>query len=158
MTVSERRSTVGASCRAGHGVVAVPAPLGDQPLGDAERELERLLDVQPRVARGLVAAAQVGRGQLGGAADALGDVVAGQLDVQAARMGAQRGVHVEEPVHLVDDPVEVPGLDAVGGLLGVAVHRVALPHDEVPRGASTFSTIAGSTVAHPRVRHPADQA
>ena len=107
------------------------AAVGDQPLGDPERQLQRLLDVQPRVAGGLVAAAEVGVGELGGAAEALGDVVAGQLDVQAAGLGAQLGVHVEEAVDLVDDPVEVPGLDAVGGLVGVAVHRVALPDDQV---------------------------
>ena len=64
-----------------------------------------------------------------GAAEALGDVLAGQLDVQAARVGLQVAVHLEVAEHLVDDPVEVAGLVAVGGLDGVAVHRVALPDD-----------------------------
>ena len=108
--------------------------IGYEALSDPEGQLEGLLDVQSRVARRLVAAAEVCGRQLGRAADALGDVVAGQLDVQATGMGAELGVHVEEAVDLVDDPVEVPGLDTVGGLFGVAVHRVALPHHEVAGG------------------------
>src|SRR5438552_14507759 len=91
------------------------SPLGHEALGDPERQLERLLDVQPRVARGLVATAEVGDGEFGGAADALRDVVAGELDVQAAWMRPQAGVDVEEAVDLVDDAVEVAGLHAVGG-------------------------------------------
>ena len=88
-----------------------------------------------------------------GAAEALGDVLAGQLDVHAAGVGAQPAVHLEVAEHLVDDPVEVPGLVAVGRLVGVAVHRVALP-DHLGAGRGDLlhdrrQRVADLVVAHP---------
>src|SRR4051812_18206106 len=93
VTVSERRSM---------------APCGDPPracewwgaggpsttqhLRDQEGQLQRLAGVQPRVARALVAAVEVLVADLHGAAEAFGDVLAGQLHVDAARPGAQRPV------------------------------------------------------------------
>src|SRR3712207_3418370 len=115
VTVSERRSTTSAT----------------QHLRDQEGELQRLPGVQPRIAGGLVAAVEVLVADLHGPAEALGDVLTGELDVDAAGPGAQGPVDVEEAEHLVDDPVEVPGLVAGGGLVGVAVHRIALPDDLV---------------------------
>src|SRR3954454_13263238 len=103
-----------------------------QHLGDEERELERLLGVEPRVAGRLVAAGEVLVRDVLRAAEALGDVFPGDLDVDAARVAAERGVHLEEALPLVHDPVEVPGLVPGGRLVGVAVHRVALPDDLVP--------------------------
>src|SRR3954465_4230518 len=103
-----------------------------QHLRDEECQLQRLPGVQAGVAGGLVAAVEVLVADLHGAAEALGDVLAGQLDVDAARPGAQRPGDVEEPEDLVDDAVEVPGLVAGRGLVRVAVHRVALPDDGVP--------------------------
>ena len=76
-------------------------PPGGQPLGDQEGQLQRLVAVEPRVAQRLVAVDQVGLDQVVAAADALGDVVAGQLHVHAARPGAELLVHVEEPVQLL---------------------------------------------------------
>src|SRR5690242_9403688 len=103
-TVSERRSTMATP-------LLFPTPaVCNKALGNPERQLQGLLDVQPWIAGRLVTTAQVGGGQFGGAADAFGDIVAGQLDVQSAGMGAQRRVHVEEAVYLVDDPVQVPRL------------------------------------------------
>ena len=89
----------------------------------------RLHPVEPRVADRLVAVAEVDLGELLAAADALGDVVAGELDVDAAGPGAERAVHVEEALDLLDDVVEAAGLVARGRLEGVAVHRVAHPGD-----------------------------
>ena len=68
------------------------------------------------------------------ATDAFGDVVAGELDVDAAGPGAESSVHVEEALYLVDDVVEAAGLVARGRLEGVAVHRVADPGDLDARG------------------------
>src|SRR5919112_258760 len=93
VTVSDRRSTRDSAT---------------QHLRDEERQLQRLAGVQPRVAGRLVAAVEVLVGDLHGAAEALGDVLAGQLDVDAAWPRAQRAVDVEEAEHLVDDAVEVP--------------------------------------------------
>ncbi len=81
-------------------------------LGDQERQLQALLGVQPGVAGRFVASGQVGIGDVLGAAEALGDVLPGDLDVDPAGMGAQRPMHLEEALHLVDDPVEVAGLVA----------------------------------------------
>src|ERR1019366_2652145 len=52
--------------------------------------------------------------------------------MDAARMGAERPVHVEEAVHLRQDVVEPPRLVPAGSLEGVAVHRIADPGDRHP--------------------------
>src|SRR3954454_18274899 len=101
VTVSDRRSIGSAT----------------QHLRDEEGEFERLAGVQPGVARGLVPAVEVLVADLLGAAEALRDVLTGQLDVDAARPGAEGTVHVEEAQDLVDDAVEVAGLVAGRGLV-----------------------------------------
>src|SRR5689334_6653319 len=98
-------------------------------LRDEEGELEGLDPVQAGVADRLVAVGQAGLVDLLAAADALGDVVTGELDVDAAGPGAEAAVHVEEALDLVDDVVEAARLVARGRLEGVAVHRVADPRD-----------------------------
>ncbi len=103
-------------------------------LGDEEGQLQALLVVQPRVADRLVPRGEGGVVDLLGAAQALGDVVAGELDVQAARHRAQRAVHLEEAADLVDDVVEPAGLVAAGRLERVAVHGIADPGDLGPAG------------------------
>src|SRR5699024_3135164 len=74
---------------------------------------------------------QVVGGHSSTAAETLGDVVAGQLNMQPTRPGAQRPVNLEESPHLVDDVVEFSGFIALGGLEGMAVHEVAAPSDLV---------------------------
>ena len=63
------------------------------------------------------------------ATDALRDVAAGHLDVDASRVGALRTMHVEESPHLLEHLIEHAGLVPRRGPDGVAVHRVARPHD-----------------------------
>ena len=82
-------------------------------LGHEERELERLHVVQARVAQRLVARREGRLVDVLGAAEALGDVVAGELDVDAARVRADRAVRLEEALDLVDDVVEATRLVAV---------------------------------------------
>src|SRR3982750_1019478 len=128
VTVSERRST--APCR-------VPPRACErweaggvsttQHLRHEEGELQRLTGVQPRVAGGLVPAVEVLVADLHRAAEALGDVLTGELDVDAAGPGAQGAVHVEEAEHLVDDAVEVAGLVARAGTSGVCRRGGARP-------------------------------
>src|SRR5688572_27130556 len=137
VTVSDRRSTT-------------------QHLRDQEGQLEALLGVQARVAGRLVAVRQVEILDALRAAEALGDVLAGQLDVDAARVGAQAAVHLEVAEHLVDHAVEVPRLVAVRGLVGVAVHRVALPH-HLGAGGGDLLHDRRQRVADLAVAHPADQ-
>src|SRR4051794_25364836 len=73
-----------------------PADAALQHLRDEERQLQRLPGVQPRVARGLVAPGQVGVRELLRPTEAFGDVVAGELDMHAAGVGAEPRVHLEE--------------------------------------------------------------
>ena len=111
--------------------------VGRSPLDQAERYSSATrkarssdwLAVEPRVAGRLVALVQVVLEDLVAAADALGDVVAGELDVDAAGVGAERAVDLEEALDLVQHVVEAAGLVAAGRLEGVAVHRVADPGD-----------------------------
>src|SRR3954465_6705284 len=105
---------------------------GAGPPPDQARQAERLLGVQARIAGGLVARAELEVRDLLGAAEALGDVLAGVLDVDPARVRAEPLVDLEEPLDLIHDAVEVAGLVAARRLLGVAVHRVALPDHAVP--------------------------
>src|SRR3546814_9191538 len=74
----------------------------------------------------------VGEPRLGdrlGAADALGHVLAGHLEMHAARVRAFGAMHREEAPHLGQDRVDGTGLEAVRGLYRVAVHWIARPHD-----------------------------
>ena len=63
-----------------------------------------------------------------GAAGAFCDVLAGQFDMHAARMGSLGRMHREKPAHLLENPVERPGFVPALRLDGVAVHRIAGPH------------------------------
>ena len=76
--------------------------------------------------------------------------------MDAARVGAQGAVHLEEALHLVDDAVEVPGLVTGRRLVGVAVHRVALPDDLMPGGLHLLDD-RRQHVADLAVAHPGDQ-
>ena len=62
--------------------------------------------VQAWVAQRLVALLQIGVNDLAGPSQTLGDVVAGQLDVDTARDRAQRAMHLEEAANLIDDIIE----------------------------------------------------
>src|SRR4051794_19000194 len=83
-----------------------------QQLGHAEGQIEALAGVQAGIAHGLVALAQVVVEDLLGAAEALGDVLPGQLHVDAAGPGPLGPVGPEEPGDLAQDVVEVTGLAA----------------------------------------------
>ncbi len=100
--------------------------------GHHEGEVERLAPVEARVTSGLVALVQMLLGDLVAATDALGDVVAGEFDVDPAGMGAQLPVHLEEASHLIEHIVESPGLMAARGIERVAMHRVADPGERSP--------------------------
>src|SRR3546814_7709519 len=80
------------------------------------------------VAVGVVAVAQRLVADRLGAADALGDVLPGHLEVDAAGVAALGAVHSEEVLHLGQHAVEGPRLVAARRLDGVAVHRVAGPY------------------------------
>src|SRR3546814_1071981 len=94
----------------------------------SEGELQRLLGGEPGVAVGVVAVAQRLVADRLGAADALGDVLPGHLEVDAAGVAALGAVHSEEVLHLGQHAVEGPRLVAARRLDGVAVHRVAGPY------------------------------
>src|SRR5699024_11239033 len=77
-------------------------------LGDEVGQLERLLGVESRIARGLVPTLEVQIRDVLGAAEALGDVLSRELDVDTAGVRTEGVVHLEEALDLVDDPIEVP--------------------------------------------------
>jgi hypothetical protein len=64
-------------------------------------------------------------------------------------------VHVEEAVQLGDHVGERPGLVAVAGLEGVAVHRVADPGDLRP--SRHLGHDVGQHLADPTGPHPGDE-
>src|SRR5471030_2676779 len=103
--------------------------LGLELLSEQEGELKSLAGVEARIALRLVALVQVLDGDVGRATDALGDLLAGHLEMHAARMRSLGAVHGEEVLHLAQNVVEVAGLAAVRCGNGVAVHRIARPHD-----------------------------
>src|SRR5438046_771029 len=78
---------------------------------DPHRALERLFVVEPWIDPALVGTLEIGVRQAARTAGALGDVLAGQLDVHAAEPRAELGVEREALLELVDDLVEPPGLD-----------------------------------------------
>ncbi len=83
----------------------------------------------------MVAVGQVALGQGPGAAQAFGDVLAGHFQVNAARMHALGLGDLHKALHLAQDPVERPGLVAIVGGQGVAVHGVDGP-DHLAAGAA----------------------
>src|SRR6202142_4695978 len=86
-------------------------------------QLDRLFVIEPRIERRVVGALQVAFLQAARAAGALGDILARQLDVDAAQAAAVLRVDVEGLVELAQDIVEMAGLVALGGDLGVARGR-----------------------------------
>ncbi len=75
---------------------------GAQDLGHVERQIEALASVEPWIAHRLVAIVELAVEDLVGAAHALGDVVAGELDVDASRPRALGVVGANEAVDLGD--------------------------------------------------------
>src|SRR4051795_6233316 len=96
-----------------------------QQFGNQESHVDRLLGIEPGIAYRVITVVEILVGNGAGAADAFGDVLPGHLQMNAAGMGAFRRVNAEERLHLRQYPVERPGLVAVAGGDGVAVHRVA---------------------------------
>ena len=89
--------------------------------------------VEPRVAHGLITVAEVSGHHFGTSPQALGDIVTGEFQVYAARMGAGETVGGEEAGDLGQHVFEVPGLATVVGSEGISVHGVAHPDHRVTR-------------------------
>jgi len=83
--------------------------------------------VQTGIAERLVAHREIGFVDLLRTSQALGHVVTGEFDVDAARVGSGGVMGLEESLDLVDNVVEAPRLVAGRGGEPVAVHRVADP-------------------------------
>src|SRR4029077_1227462 len=79
-------------------------------LRDLEREIQRLACVQARGAERGVSGVELLLGEPVAAAETLGDVVAGDLDVDAAGPRARVAVHREEALDLTHDVPEVARL------------------------------------------------
>lgn len=110
--------------------------------GDEEGQLEGLLLVEPGVAEAGVVGGQVVLVEPLAAAEALGDGVAGELEVDAAEVAPLLVVDAQGLLELRVDVVEAAGLDAGVGGEGVAVHGVALPD----HGAAVLGVLDGADV------------
>jgi len=115
-------------------LTGAPRWLRAEELGHPEGEVEGLAGVEAGVAGAGVARVELVLGDVLAAAQALGDVVTGELAVDASRPDALGPAHLEEAGHLVDENLEAARLAAAGGGEGVAVHRVARPHHRRPVG------------------------
>ena len=95
-----------------------------QRLSDQKRQFQRLIRIHPRIAVGVVTVRQAIFGNRTGAADAFGNVLAGHLDMNPARVRALGLMHLEELLHLAEDLGKVASFVAAAGLDGIPVHRV----------------------------------
>lgn len=111
-------------------------------VGHQKRELESLLLVKPRVAEGRVIRRKVVLVEPLAAAQALGDGIARELEVDAAEVAALLLVDAQRLLELAVDVVEAAGLYARGRGEGVAVHGVALPDD----AAAVLGVLDGADV------------
>src|SRR5581483_11584685 len=123
-------------------------PAAVHQLGDAEGEVERLARVQAWVAERPVAVVELLLQHRFGAAEALGDGFARELEVHAAGPDADPAARLEEPFDLVHDHVEAARLVTGLGLEHVRVHGVAGPHDRMLRLAH------GAQERRQRLPHP----
>src|SRR3954454_10217258 len=105
------------------------AGLPSHQLGDPEREVERLTCVQARVTERFVARVELLFEHGLGAAEALGHVLAGDLEVDASGPGADLAMGGEEPLDLTQHVVEPARLVTGAGDEAVRVHRIADPDD-----------------------------
>ena len=147
--------------RPGSGAGSRRATSGAEQLGDAEGQVERLAAVEPGVAGGGVALVELALDDVLDPTEALGDVVAGQLDVDAAGPGPlDRWVRKNpwsSPMMSSNRRVFWPP-SAVNVLpcIGIADphHRVALVPDgpqERRAGASSMASTPNRVI---RVRRP----
>src|SRR5262245_13901390 len=130
--------------------------LGLEQIGEQEREIDRLLGVEPRIAHRVVAVLEIGVGDHTRAAGAFGDVLPGHLQVHAAAVGAFGAVHREEGLHLRQDAIERPCLVAGFRRDGVAVHGIARPHHDLAL-AFDRADHGGNLIAHLVGTEPHDQ-
>src|SRR5215831_14495222 len=109
--------------------VRVSLPLALQGFRNLEGELDGLAGVEARVAMRVVALGERLLADLLRAADAFGDVLAGQFEMHAAGIAAFRQMDCEGAVQFVEDAVEDTRFIASRGGDRVAVHRVDAPYD-----------------------------
>src|SRR5580698_5817180 len=96
-------------------------------LSDQHSQLERLLVVQPRIYGRPVSPLQVCVGKATGAPRALGNVLAGELDMHAAEVRPHFRVDPECQVELFEDVLKPPRLQPTHRGLGIPMHGIADP-------------------------------
>src|SRR6516162_1393379 len=142
----------------GHGRPTCPIALPRllQRFGNLESELESLGRIEPRVAMGQIALGEGGLADLLGAADTFGDILSGQLEMNATGVTPFGGMDRKGVVQFGEDAVERAGLVAVRGSDRVAVHRITAPDDLSP-----FALDGAYQVGQPRLdlvcAHTGDQ-
>ena len=92
-----------------------------------QRQFKGLFVVEARIDLAQITSRQVIGLQVACSPQAFGDVVARQLQVQAAQAGAVFAVDAEGLFDLRHDLFEAPGLGAASQGFGIAMHGVAQP-------------------------------
>src|SRR4051794_39864527 len=111
-----------------------PCSSGAQELRDPKRHLERLATIEPRIARGLVRTSEIAFAHFQRAAQTLGDVFTGHLEVDTTEDAAFVGVDRERALELAEDGLHPPRLSPRSEGLGVAMHGVATPQHGMTGG------------------------
>src|SRR5690625_918918 len=83
--------------------------------------------IQPRVNQGLIALVKRGLVYFYGSAQAFGNIITGQLDVQSTRMSSGSLGDFKETTDLVHDVFQATGLVTIGRSNGIAMHRIVDP-------------------------------
>src|SRR5450631_3146386 len=117
--------------------------------GDQERHIDRLLGIEAGIAHRVITIVEILIGDGAGAADAFGDVLTRHFQMDAAGMGAFRGVDREERFYFRQNAIERTGLVARGRRDGVAMHRIAGPDHHFTlalNGADQMRQVIGDLV------------
>jgi hypothetical protein len=81
---------------------------------------------------------------------ALGDVLAGKLDVHPAELRAETLVDGGRDLELLEDVLEAARLESALAGLGVAVHRIADPEHRMPGRAHGLDGLQAGAVSMSR--------
>jgi hypothetical protein len=119
---------MGAGGRNGPNAGLAKEPLTAQKFGHAKRQIDGLSRIETGITGGGVPQVELVLENVAEAAQTLGHVVTGELDMHAARPGTGGMMGVEESAELVQNVVEASRLASAVTGEGVPVHGVACPH------------------------------
>jgi hypothetical protein len=81
-------------------------------IGEQKGEIDRLLGIKPRIAECMIATVEIGLRDRPRAPGALRNILAGHLEMNAARVGTLSRMHSKEILYFLHDEIKGPGLEA----------------------------------------------